>query len=541
MRHARAIFGGLVVTSVCFVGRAEAAGTEIPLVNPGFEADGTGVASPTGWQSAGNVNTDYTEAGGHTGSFQLTHWSSSAYSVDTSQTVKRLANGWYTMKAWVRRSTGANNSYITLDCGQGPQAPSTYVPAAWNGQWLQIVVSAQSVQGSCTLDLHTDAAGGEWTNFDDIELVTGQASLSIAGADVSSLNKSVAFGGVYNDDESGGNSVCAQQLQQSQSTQPCDEITKALAILKEHGTQYIRLRVWVNPADGYHNQAEILNVSQHAHALGLKVLVDFHYSDTWADPGHQAKPAAWANYTVPQLTQAVYDHTYGVVSAMTAQGTPPDMVQIGNEINSGILFPDGSTWNPPNWSNLAGFLNAGATAVKAAAPQAKVMFHLANGGDNGGARWWFDNITSLGVPFDVIGFSYYGYWHGSVGDLQANLNDVSARYNKDVVVVETAYPFTLQDDNPDGYPNDIGEASQLVAGYPATTDGQSANLRDVLSIVRAVPNGHGLGAFYWDATWTEVPGNGWDPTNPTSDNNWENQALFDFTDTALPAMHQLHL
>ena len=94
--------------------------------------------------------------------------------------------------------------------------------------------------------------------------------------------------------------------------------------------------------------------------------------------------------------------------------------------------------------------------------------------------------------------------------------------------------------NPDGFPNAIGEASQLVAGYPATTDGQAANLRDVLSIVRAVPNGHGLGAFYWDATWTEVPGNGWDPTNPASDNNWENQALFDFTDTALPAMHQLH-
>ena len=119
------------------------------------------------------------------------------------------------------------------------------------------------------------------------------------------------------------------------------------------------------------------------------------------------------------------------------------------------------------------------------------MLHLANGGDNGLYRWWFDNITSRGVPFDVIGASYYGYWHGSLGDLQRNLNDVSARYGKDVVVVETAYPFTLADD--DGWPNIIGLPGQLVAGYPATPEGQAANFRDVMSIVRAVPNGRGLG------------------------------------------------
>ena len=138
------------------------------------------------------------------------------------------------------------------------------------------------------------------------------------------------------------------------------------------------------------------------------------------------------------------------------------------------------------------------------------------------------------MDFDLIGFSYYGYWHGSLGDLQANLNDISARYNKDVVVVETAYPFTLAD--ADGTPNLIGLPNQLVAGYPATPEGQTANFRDVMSIVRAVPNGHGLGVFYWEATWIPVTGNGWDPTNPASGNNWENQALFDFTGHALPAL-----
>jgi arabinogalactan endo-1,4-beta-galactosidase len=164
------------------------------------------------------------------------------------------------------------------------------------------------------------------------------------------------------------------------------------------------------------------------------------------------------------------------------------------------------------------------------------MLHLANGGDNGLYRWWFDNITSRGVQFDVIGASYYSYWHGSLDALQYNLNDISARYNKDVIVVETAYAFTLEDD--DGWPNIIGLESQLTPGYPATPEGQAAMLRAVMDVVRAVPNGRGLGIFYWDATWTGVPGNGWDPTEPSSGNAWENQALFDFNDRALPALNE---
>jgi arabinogalactan endo-1,4-beta-galactosidase len=526
MSTTRVLTSVLVLSSVSFVGNSEGAPAVTPLVNPGFEADGTGVASPLGWQSAGSVDADFTEWGGHSGNWRLSHWSASPYNVDTYQTVNGLEEGWYTMRAWARRSTGRNNSYIALDCGH--ESERTYVPAAWPGQWVQIVVSARSRRGRCDVVLHTDGDGGEWTNFDDVELVSGEARLRAVGADVSSLNKSVAMGGDYDDNSRRGHERHWDH----------DEITKALRILKERGVEYIRLRVWVNPADGYHDQREVLEMSRHAREVGLKVLVDLHYSDTWADPGHQAKPAAWANYTVPQLRQAVYDHAFAVCSSMKAQGTPPAIVQIGNEINSGMLFPDGSTWNPPNWSNLGEFLKAGAAAVKAVDPETKVMLHLANGGDNGTFRWWFDNITAQGVPFDLIGASYYGYWHGSLGDLQANLNDVSARYGKDVVVVETAYPFTLNDN--DGFPNLIGLPSQLVAGYPATPDGQAANLRDVLSIVRAVPNGRGLGVFYWDATWTAVPGNGWDPTDPASGNNWENQALFDFDDRPLPAMRELH-
>ena len=484
------------------------------IVNPSFDADGSGVASPAGWVSSGSVNADFTEWGAHSGNYRLTHWSADAYAVDTSQTVSGLCPGWYTLRGFARRSSGRNNSYLELKCGH--HVGRVAVPVAFWDQWLNLTVSVPVRSESCAITLHTDADGGEWTSFDDIELVPGATQLSVLGADVSSLNKSEDYGGVYRNEEG--------------------RRGDALRILRDHGASHIRLRVWVNPADGYHDRKEVAAMAERAKRLGLKVLIDFHYSDTWADPSHQTKPAAWASYTVAQLAAAVYQHTYSTCMSAKRHGDAPDMIQIGNELNSGMLWPDGHTWDPPNWDNLATFLRAGYDATKACSPDTKVVIHLANGGDNGLYRWWFDNITSRGVGFDVIGASYYGYWHGSLGDLQANLTDVSQRYEKDVIVAETAYPFTLS--SKDAYSNIIGTADQLVQGYAASPEGQAANFRDVLSIVRALPDGHGLGAFYWDATWTAVAGNGWDPTDPTSGDAWENQAMFGFDDRALPVMSE---
>jgi len=500
-----------------------------PLPNAGFEEDGTGTAAPMNWQSVGTTDADFTEGGGHSGAFRLTHFSSADYNVETLQTYKKLHESWYTLRAWVRRSAGENESFVEFRCGD--RAERVHVPVAPPHQWLQVVVSTRvRSRSSCTISLHTSASGGEWSNFDDIELVPGVARLSTLGADVSSLKKSEDFGGIYMDSRH----QAARGESDGRENEHRRKPDSALDILENHGFNYIRLRAWVDPADGYHDKTELLEMARRARAAGLNVLIDLHYSDTWADPGHQTKPATWSSYTFQQLRQAVYDHTFSVCSELRAQGTTPAMIQLGNEINSGMLWPDGHTWNPPNWDNLAALLSAGAEAVRACSHKTRIMLHLANGGDNGLYRWWFDNITTRAVDFDVIGFSYYGYWHGSLGDLQANLNDISSRYNKDVVVAETAYPFVLADG--DGWGNLLGEPSQLVAGYPATPAGQAANQRDVLSIVRAVPNGRGLGAFYWDATWTPVIGNGWDPTNPASGNAWENQALFDFEGRPLPAM-----
>jgi arabinogalactan endo-1,4-beta-galactosidase len=520
----------VLAVAVAAVTGSAARGAAGTVANPGFEADGTGTSHPSGWHTIGIPGASFTEAGGHSGSFRLSHWSQRRFVTENWQTVTGLQNGWYTLRAWVKRSPGTNDSYIALRFCGGREA-RTYVPVARPDQWLQITVSTQVRFRECTIVLHTDADAGEWTNFDDVELVPGAAQLSVLGADVSSLEKSEDKGGVYRDDRG----------------RPGD----ALRILRDHGLNWIRLRVWVDPADGYHDKAELLTMAKRAKALGIKVLVDLHYSDFWADPGKQWTPAAWDGQTFPQLLQTLTSYTRDIVSSLVAQGTPPDMIQLGNELNSGLLWDYGANWtgcstaddgtgnnktvcHTEDWPQLAQLLTAGYDAVKSVSPSTRVALHVANGGDNGTFRWWFDNVTQRGVPFDVIAVSYYNYWHGSLGDLQSNLDDIAARYGKDIVIAETAYPFTLADD--DGWPNVIGTPDVLVTGYPATPAGQASNFRDVMSIVRAVPNGHGLGVFYWDATWTGVKGNGWSPTDPSSGNAWENQALFDFSDRPTPAM-----
>ena len=217
----------------------------------------------------------------------------------------------------------------------------------------------------------------------------------------------------------------------------------------------------------------------------------------------------------------------------------PDMVQIGNELNSGMLWPDGKTWGEGSggFDKLARLLRAGMNGVRDVAGhnKVKIMLHLADGGDNGLYRWWFDEITARGITdFDVIGLSFYPYWHGTLEQLAANMADISGRYDKDVVVVETAYAFTLADG--DGYPNIFGAEQQAAGGYPATVAGQANFLRDLREVVQNVPGGRGLGVFYWEPTWIPVAGAGW---RSGEGDAWDNQALFDFDGNALTSLSAL--
>ncbi len=480
------------------------------LVNAGFEeraVDGT----LTGWVTTGAADAARVDDRGHTGDFRLTHESNDTYQVDTAQTVSGLAEGWYTLRAWVRSSGNLVESTLGLRCGERETQVS--IPSTQPGyRWIQLAVSNEVTDGACTIRLHSFGTPESWVSVDDVELIPERAALSILGADISSLAKSEDKGGTYKDREG--------------------RAGDALQILHEAGLNYARLRVWVDPADGYHDADEVLAMAQRLKPLGIKLLVDFHYSDDWADPGKQNKPAAWEDLDVAGLEQAVYDHTFDLCSRLAAQGTPADMVQVGNEINAGLLWPD-ADYN--HFDNLAALLTAGYRAAKDASPETRVMLHIAEGGDNEMARWFFDNLTRRDVPFDVIGLSYYPYWHGSLAELQANLIDLSTRYDKDVLVAEFAYAFTVLED--DAFANIAGR-NLAVDGYLYTPDGQRRMLRDVMALVRGVPDGRGLGVFYWDATWTAVPGNGWNTQDPGSGNGWENQALFDFDGAALPALYE---
>lgn len=270
--------------------------------------------------------------------------------------------------------------------------------------------------------------------------------------------------------------------------------TDCLQLLKDRGINTIRLRVWVDPSDdpksGHCSPAETVVMAARAHALGMRIMIDFHYSDSWADPGKQTKPAAWANHSFSELLDAVYDHTYDVLDALKTAGVTPEWVQVGNEIPSGMLWPEGHT---DNWAQLAQLLNKGYDATKAIDTSIKVVIHIDQGNDNGRFRYFFDNATANYVNYDVIGLSYYPYWLGSdytatISSLQYNLNDMVSRYGKEVMVVEVGGDFTLVQNTYD----------MLVA---------------VIAAVKSVPDNKGLGVIYWEPqgekTWSGYQLNAW--------------------------------
>ncbi len=330
----------------------------------------------------------------------------------------------------------------------------------------------------------------------------------------------------------------------------------ALKVLKDHGVNWIRLRIWNDPTDengkglgGGNNDLErTVEMAARAKAMGFKFLLDFHYSDWWADPGKQNKPKAWTELDSEELKKAVYDYTADVIQRLAKANALPDMVQIGNEVNGGMIWPDGKTWKQGTekiggYDGFADLLKQGIQAVRDNDPnkdnpgeKIRIIIHLANGGDNELYRTVFDALTARNVDFDVIGLSYYNYWHGPLEQLKSNLTDISQRYHKDVVVAETAYAFTL--DDADGLGNLFGKAEQNLGEYKATLQGQATAVRDVMEAVARVPDGRGLGVFYWEPDWIPVEGAGWKTGEGDA---WENQALFDFNGHALPSINVFNL
>lgn len=329
-----------------------------------------------------------------------------------------------------------------------------------------------------------------------------------------------------------------------------------LAIMKSYDVDTIRIRLWNDPwsetgesyGAGENDLKTSLEIAKRVTAAGFGVLLNFHYSDFWADPGKQIKPKAWADYGVKELEQAVYDYTLESMQTFLDAGVNITMVQVGNELSNGLLWPEGKV---PNYDNIATFVNAGIRAVRKADATIPVMIHLDNGGNNALYREWFDNFTKRGEDFEIIGLSYYPFWHGSLQMLNDNMNDIAERYGKDLVIAEVSMGYTMEDyknyeklsdEERKGYATRPALVEKIE--YPMTKQGQYDFMEDFLNRISHIKGGKGKGFFYWEPAWIPVPGSGW--ATPASlkymndpgpcGNEWANQALFDYDGNALPTL-----
>lgn len=292
-----------------------------------------------------------------------------------------------------------------------------------------------------------------------------------------------------------------------------------LAILKNAGVNTIRLRLWVNPSIEHSGFNEVKSFSSTLKSQGFKTWISVHYSDTWADPGHQETPKAWQNISFAALKDSVSQYTKKVVKEMN-----PDFIQIGNEINAGMLFPGGNLNTQP--AQFKELLQTGIQAVRNNSTTAKIMIHFA-GIQN--SDWFFSQISAM--DFDIIGLSYYPAWHGkNLSLLQSTMENLSLKYRHEIVIAETAYPFTLGYN--DWTNNIIGlEEHLILPDYPATPEGQQKFIAKLKTISSEVEKG--IGFCYWGAELIAFDG-----PQSTNGSPWENQALFDFQNKAVPALSE---
>ncbi len=288
-----------------------------------------------------------------------------------------------------------------------------------------------------------------------------------------------------------------------------------LTTFKRNSINTVRIRLWKRPNTVRSGFSEVKALAQEVKNMGLKVWLSVQYSDTWADPGTQQKPSEWLNANYTQLKDSVYAYTKKIVTEIN-----PDYIQIGNEINSGFLWPDGNINTPTQMIEL---VKQGVKAVRDNSSTTKIIIHYAG---HEYASTFYAMFTA--VDYDIIGLSYYPIWHGkNLQILQNNINALGSQYNKDVVIAETAYPFTFGYND---YTNNIiGNASQILPDYTATSTGQLAYLSKIRTIMQASPRG--IGFCYWGGDWVALYG----PT-ATNGSSFENQAFWDFNNTALPAL-----
>jgi arabinogalactan endo-1,4-beta-galactosidase len=364
-----------------------------------------------------------------------------------------------------------------------------------------------------------------WSNSE----TSGPSSPFFLGADISELPEIEQQGGVYMDGD-----------------KPAD----AVALLMKHGWTCLRLRIWVDPRNGACGLEYTKKLAKRIKDAGGTFMLDFHYSDWWADPQKQNKPAAWARLDFDALLNKVLDYTTEVVKALKEAGATPDFVQIGNEITGGTLWPDAQVKvplstvkvfsgdvvviKPPDpydddrqWRRLIRVLKAASTGVRSAttaSDHTRIIIHIDCGGDWPVTKWYFDHLTEAGIDYDIIGQSFYPNWHGTMQNLRDNLRETIKRYHKDVMVVETAYPTR------DVHPVPAAAKNMI---WPMTPEGQKQFLADLIKTVKETPEHRGIGVNYWRPELTYIPHAAGYRSGPDAN------SLFDSKGCPLPAMYVL--
>ncbi len=338
--------------------------------------------------------------------------------------------------------------------------------------------------------------------------------------------------------------------------------TDIFQTLAESGINYIRVRVWNNPYDedgnGYGGgNCDIdtaIAIGERATKYGMKLLVDFHYSDFWADPDKQMVPLEWADLTVDEKADALYEYTVECLTKLEEAGVDVGMVQIGNETN-------GTFCGESTWANILKLMNAGSKAIREVLPEAKIAVHFANPENNNYLDYAF-RLDYYALDYDVFASSYYPYWHGTLENLIDELNSVSETYGKEVMVVETSYAYT--DEDSDYFGNTISSSSSITKNYPFTIQGQTNCIVDIIEAVSQMDQG--IGVFYWEPAWITVGGSSYEENQElweTYGSGWassyassydpddagkyyggsavDNQALFDSTGHPLESLKLFNL
>ncbi|GEN56085.1 hypothetical protein GCM10012290_07610 [Halolactibacillus alkaliphilus] len=531
------------------------------ITNPGFETDPYEeegwVFHSSNWEQ---LTLTHTETDVKTGKYHMNYYNSNSHNqtetVTLTQTVPDVVPGTYTLSVQSMGGSDAEKGHLTLSVND--VTSDGFDTSGWENWETNSLTFTTDETDTLVITIAVDVEPGGWGYLDDVTLlpvtdsndnlgpveadihvekVDGLTDDFINGVDISSIialeNSGVTF---YND---------------------AGEKEDIFTILKEKGVNYIRVKVWNDPytagglgyGGGNNDVATAQTIGERATAAGMKVLVNFHYSDFWADPGKQMAPKAWEGFSIAEKQDAITTFTTETLETLKAAGVDIGMVQVGNETNNGMAGESG-------WANMLPLFDAGTKAVRAFDSSIDIALHFTNP-EKGTYPGYAKQLDDAAIDYDIFATSYYSFWHGTLANLKSTLTAIADTYDKDVLMVETSYAYTPEDG--DGHENTI-KGTEQNPPYPYTVQGQADAIRDAIATMASIGE-RGIGVFYWEPAWLpvgppenleenkviwETYGSGWASSyateyDPADAGKWyggsavDNQAWFDFDGHPLPS------